>query len=128
MKTRLVTYRDGAIDLMFIIDRPRITIGRDTDNMIQLPNERVSKHHAVLLKTKAGWAIEDLQSRNGLFVNGTRTAREDLKNGDRVRIGPFDFYFETNVPHDDYVPSHIIDVSSKVNDQTLTDAGSSRES
>jgi pSer/pThr/pTyr-binding forkhead associated (FHA) protein len=121
MKTRLVNYREGAIDLVFAIDRPRITIGRDTDNMIQLPNEKISKHHGVILQTPDGSAIKDLQSRNGVFVNGRRTTRAELKNGDCVKIGPYELYFETNVPYDGFVPSHIIEVSSKVNDQTLSD-------
>jgi pSer/pThr/pTyr-binding forkhead associated (FHA) protein len=121
MKTRLVNYREGAIDLVFPINSPRVTFGRDTDNMIQLPNEKVSKHHGVILKAKDNWVIEDLQSRNGVFVNGHRTTRGELRNGDCVKIGPYDFYFETNVPYDGFVPSHIIEVSSKINDQTLFD-------
>ena len=38
---------------------------------------------------------------------------------DTVRIGPYEFYFETNVPSDDWVPSHIIDMSSEVHERTL---------
>ena len=120
MKTRLVNYREGTIDLMFVIDRSRVTIGRDTDNMIQLPDEKISKHHGAILKTKDGWVIEDLQSRNGVYVNGRRTSRAELKNGDCVKLGSYEFYFETNVPSEDFVPSHIIEVSSKVKDQTLS--------
>lgn len=121
MKTRLVNYREGDIDLMFLVDRPRVTIGRATDNMIQLPDEKISKHHGVVIRTQNGWVIEDLQSRNGVFINGHRTVRADLKHGDCVKIGPYEFYFETNVPYDDFVPSHIIEISSKVNNQTLSD-------
>jgi pSer/pThr/pTyr-binding forkhead associated (FHA) protein len=56
-----------------------------------------------------------------VYLNGQRTARAKLKDGDCVRIGPHEFYFETNVPYDDFVPSHIIDVSSKIDAQTLSD-------
>ena len=121
MKTRLVNYRDGAIHLMFAIDRPRVTIGRETDNMVQVPDEKISKHHGVIIQTKEGWVIEDLQSRNGILVNGQRTTRTALKHGDRLKLGSFEFYFETNVPYDDFVPSHIIEVSSRINDQTLSE-------
>ena len=121
MKTRLVNYREGEIDLMFLIDRPRVTIGRGNDNMVQLPHEKISKHHGIIIQTKEGWVIEDLQSRNGVFVNGQRTERAELKDGDCVRIGPYEFYFETNVPFENFVPSHIIEVSSKVDEQTLFD-------
>lgn len=119
MKTRLVNYREGDIDLMFLIDRRRVSIGRATDNMIQLPDQQISKHHGVILQTKDGWIIEDLQSRNGVFVNGQKTTRAGLKNGDCIKIGPYELYFETNVPYDNFVPSHIIEVSSKIDDRTL---------
>lgn len=119
MKTRLVNYREGEINLVFSLDRPRVTIGRDVDNMIQLPNEKVSKHHGVIYQSKGGWVIEDLKSRNGVFVNGSRTERADLKERDQVRIGPYEFYFETNVPSEDFVPGYIIDISTKSRDQTI---------
>lgn len=119
MKTRLVSYRGAKIDLAFPIAEPRVTIGRENDNMIQLPHEKVSKHHGVILQTKDGWAIEDLHSTNGIFVKGKRTEHAKLKDMDTVKIGPYEFYFETNVPSDDWVPSHIIDMSAGVHDQTL---------
>lgn len=128
MKTRLVNYRESEIDLMFVINRPRVTIGRETDNMVQLPHEKISKHHGVIIQTEDGWVIEDLGSRNGVFVNGQRTTRAELKHGDCVRIGPYELYFETDVPYDDFVPSHIVEVSSKVDDQTLSDGDKAGQS
>lgn len=119
MKTRLVSYRAGKIDLMFPIQGARVTIGREADNMVQLPHEKVSKHHAVILPAKDSWEINDLQSTNGLLVNGKQVQQAVLKDGDRVKIGPFEFYFETNVPSDDWVPSHIIDMSSEVHRKTI---------
>ena len=119
MKTRLVSYRGGKIDLMFPIQGARVTIGREADNMVQLPHEKVSKHHAVILPAKDGWEIKDLQSTNGVLVNGKQVSHAQLKDGDRVKIGPFEFYFETNVPSDDWVPSHIIDMSSEVHLKTI---------
>ena len=121
MKTRLVCYREGEIDLVFPLNTPKATIGREADNKIQLPNEKVSKHHAMLRQTEGTWTIEDLNSRNGVFVNGQRTTKGPLKDGDRLKIGPYEFYLEINVPSDDFVPSHIIDVSSRMKDKTITD-------
>ena len=119
MKTRLVRYREGQIDLAFPVAAPGATIGREDDNMIQLPHEKVSKHHAAILQTGEGWVIKDLHSANGVFVNDQRVERGPLKGGDRVKIGPYEFYFETNVPSEDWVPSHIADLSTKVHDQTV---------
>jgi pSer/pThr/pTyr-binding forkhead associated (FHA) protein len=119
MKTRLVSYRAGKIDLAFPIQGARVTIGREADNLVQLPHEKVSKHHAVILPAKDGWEIKNLQSTNGVLVNGKQVEGAKLKDGDRVKIGPFEFYFETNVPSDDWVPSHIIDMSSEVHQKTI---------
>ena len=119
MSTRLVNYRGAKVDLAFPIERPRGTIGREDDNMIQLPHEKVSKHHAAILQAGQGWVIEDLQSTNGVIVNDQRIERRQLKDGDRVKIEPYEFYFETNVPSEDWVPSHIIDLSTKVHEQTI---------
>jgi len=121
MGTRLVSYQGARIDLAFPLQESRTTIGREGDNMIQLPHDKVSKHHAVILHNKSGWAIEDLDSTNGVIINGTRRARAELKNMDMVKIGPYEFYFETGVPSDDWVPSHIIDMSSEVRQRTIPD-------
>jgi pSer/pThr/pTyr-binding forkhead associated (FHA) protein len=123
MKTRLVSYRDGEIDFVFPVDRPRVTIGREADNMIQLPDEKVSKHHAVIVTTKQTWAIEDLDSTNGVLVNGVRSKQARLKDGDTVKIGPFSFTFEVNVPAYDWVPSHILEVSTRIHERTISEPG-----
>ena len=124
MKTRLVNYHEGEIDLVFSLDRPKVTIGRQVDNMIQLPHEKVSKHHAVIYQSENVWVIEDLTSSNGVYVNGQRTTRTELNDQDLVKIGPHEFYFEINVPSDDFVPAYIIDPSTRVGERTIIDKGS----
>ncbi len=119
MKARLASYQDDEISMVFPLSSGRITIGRDTDNLIQLPDDQVSKHHAVIHQSKETWTIEDTQSRNGLFVNGKRIARAELKAGDRVNLGPYEFFFETHEASEDFVPTHIIDVSTHVGHQTM---------
>lgn len=121
MKTRLVNYREGEIDLVFPLNTRHATIGRAPDNTIQLPDDRVSKHHAVLQHTEETWIIQDLESRNGVLVNGQLTTKAELKDGDSVNIGPYELYFELDVPSYDWVPSHILDVSTHVGGQTTAE-------
>lgn len=53
------------------------TIGRNTDNTIILSNGKVSGHHARLIQcTHDSFLLEDLDSKNGTFVNGTRITRK----------------------------------------------------
>jgi hypothetical protein len=41
------------------------------------------------------------------------------KSGDRIRIGTFDLVFETMDDNEDWVPTHVIDLSSNVNLRTM---------
>ena len=64
------------------------TIGRDERNGIAIPNGSVSSRHARIVRTADGFAIEDLGSRNGTFVNNEPvTERRALADNDLVRLG-----------------------------------------
>lgn len=58
------------------------------DNAIVLPDEQVSRHHAVINRDPSGgYLVEDLQSTNGTFLNGIRlNAPSPVKVGDELRI------------------------------------------
>lgn len=63
-------------------------LGRNPECLIVLATERVSREHAVVRRTHAGLEIEDLQSRNGTWVNNQQIVRPTaLHNGDRVVLG-----------------------------------------
>jgi pSer/pThr/pTyr-binding forkhead associated (FHA) protein len=65
------------------------TIGRTNDNALAVPDSSVSSKHARILRTDDGFVIEDLQSRNGTFVNGERVTDgpHPLSDGDLIRLG-----------------------------------------
>lgn len=67
----------------------KFTIGRDTGNDVVISDPTVSSWHAALYINNQGLPeIEDLQSRNGTFVNNQRvTGKKMLKPGDRVVLG-----------------------------------------
>jgi pSer/pThr/pTyr-binding forkhead associated (FHA) protein len=69
------------------LDKPVITIGRKAENDIVIDNQAVSGFHAKILAEGEAFAIEDLGSLNGTFVNGQRVTKIDLDNGDIVLIG-----------------------------------------
>ena len=117
MKARLAIYKGAKLDLAFPVTETVTTIGRDADNPVQLPDPQVSKRHAAIHAHGDTWTIEDLNSTNGIKVNGTRVPRATLKNNDRIRIGPFDLVFEAAAG--DWVPTYEIDLSSKAAQQTI---------
>lgn len=75
-----------------IIDEKGLRIGRDATNEIPLDDNGVSRHHGrVLLHSGLVW-IQDLGSRNGIFVNDRRVQnQEQLNPRDRVQIGSTTF-------------------------------------
>ena len=60
-------------------------LGRSPECLIVLPSERVSREHAVVRRIHCGLEIEDLGSRDGTWVNGTRIRRATvLQEGDEL--------------------------------------------
>jgi pSer/pThr/pTyr-binding forkhead associated (FHA) protein len=72
------------------VDLGEISIGRDEGNTIRLNERNVSRQHARLLRDDASFFAEDLDSYNGVWVNGDRIqGRYQLHEGDLIRIGDF---------------------------------------
>jgi predicted component of type VI protein secretion system len=66
----------------------QFAVGRNATCQLSLDDPLVSRRHALLIVTNDGVTIEDLQSRNGVLVNGRRIGgRVDLVVGDRILIG-----------------------------------------
>ncbi len=68
------------------LDKPSFTIGRKPDNDIALDNAAVSGCHCKLYESGGTWYVEDLNSTNGTFVNGKKTLKAGLKNGDTINL------------------------------------------
>ncbi len=69
--------------------RKELTVGRGASNDIRLDGLQISNRHARLVNTGSEVLIEDLNSTNGVFVNGTRVSRQALRGDDAVQIGAF---------------------------------------
>jgi hypothetical protein len=64
-----------------------LRIGRNDDNDVVVPDGRVSRHHARIDAEGGGFAIEDLRSSNGTFVDGVRVQRARLHAGASIVVG-----------------------------------------
>jgi pSer/pThr/pTyr-binding forkhead associated (FHA) protein len=71
------------------LEDERVTLGRDDANQVcLLDDDAVSGMHAVIERYSSGWALRDLGSRNGTFLNGDRiTGERPLHHGDQIQIG-----------------------------------------
>lgn len=66
----------------------RLTIGRSPDNDLQLQDSQVSRLHAVIEQAAGGFALVDLGSSNGTYLNRTRVhSPVKLRVGDTITIG-----------------------------------------
>ncbi len=87
---KLVIEDDDGSRSVVPCDLGEVSIGRYEDNTIRLDERNVSRHHARLLKSTDGIYAEDLDSYNGVWVNGERIeGRRELLAGDIIRIGDF---------------------------------------
>ena len=68
-------------------------IGRAPGCELRIDSSSVSRHHALLLLGQRDAIIEDLNSTNGVIVNGRKISRQMLNDGDMVTIGEAQFRF-----------------------------------
>jgi pSer/pThr/pTyr-binding forkhead associated (FHA) protein len=85
----LVVTRGEAAGSRILLDLETTTAGRHPDSGIFLDDITVSRRHAVLEPTTAGWHLRDVGSLNGTYVNGERVDDAVLSNGDELQIGKF---------------------------------------
>jgi serine phosphatase RsbU (regulator of sigma subunit)/pSer/pThr/pTyr-binding forkhead associated (FHA) protein len=72
------------------LEGERSTLGRNPDCAVVIPITSVSREHAVIVRQAGRFYIEDLQSRNGTFVNNQQiNSRTLLHHNDRIRICDF---------------------------------------
>jgi serine phosphatase RsbU (regulator of sigma subunit)/pSer/pThr/pTyr-binding forkhead associated (FHA) protein len=78
----------------YMLDGERAILGRHPDCDIVLDVGAISRQHAQILTSNGEYVVEDLQSRNGTFVNGEAVqAPRVLKDGDRLKICDLSFTF-----------------------------------
>jgi predicted nuclease with TOPRIM domain len=90
--TRLLIHGEDGRELVHVLGR-KTSIGRTPDNDLQLDAKFISRHHAVILVGQASTIIEDLNSTNGVQVNGRRVTRQTLRDGDQIAIGRMHYRF-----------------------------------
>jgi len=82
--------RNGAVDHR--LEKSPLVVGRASDSDIVLSGPLVSRRHAEFHETEAGLVVIDLDSQNGVFVNGVQiTSPAALLIGDRLGIGEHEF-------------------------------------
>ncbi|MHC4482396.1 MAG: SpoIIE family protein phosphatase [Planctomycetota bacterium] len=89
MTTKLII--SGPADTeQVLLDAKGATLGRDTDCDIVLDHDNISRLHARIFQDPFGrWIIEDLESRNGVLVEGKRIKAQAVLPNQKISIRPF---------------------------------------
>ena len=92
----LVVRRGPNAGSRFLLDKPVTSAGRHPDSDILLDDITVSRRHAEFRLDKDGnWAVADVGSLNGTYVNRQSVESTVLANNDQVQIGKFRLVFLT---------------------------------
>lgn len=76
--------------IVFVLGR-RTRIGRAPACELQIDAQSVSRNHAMILKSARELIVEDLNSTNGVMVNGRKVTRHLLTDGDTLTVGEIQF-------------------------------------
>src|SRR3989338_155977 len=89
MAAKLILSMDGVVVKEYPLSKERMTIGRKAHNDIVIDNLAVSGEHAAVVTILHDSFLEDLDSTNGLEVNGVPTKKHFLQNNDLIEIGKY---------------------------------------
>jgi len=89
---------NGAVVSEIDMSRGDFTIGRNHGNSLQLDDGVVSGAHAVIKLEPSPYlpeifdiTINDLDSTNGTYVNNTLIKEQEIKHGDSIRVGSYEY-------------------------------------
>ena len=91
----LVVKRGPNAGSRFLLDQAMTSAGRHPDSDIFLDDVTVSRRHAEFRQDGAEFAVVDVGSLNGTYVNREPVDSAVLANGDEVQIGKFRLVFLT---------------------------------
>ncbi|MEJ2060899.1 MAG: FHA domain-containing protein [Gammaproteobacteria bacterium] len=102
----LALIKDNVAIAKFPLEQGTFRIGRLPENDLQIDDELVSAHHAVIEMQRAPegqggyiYHIRDEDSTNSTFVNGAPISRAKLNHNDLIRIGLHSFkFFDDGTP------------------------------
>jgi pSer/pThr/pTyr-binding forkhead associated (FHA) protein len=143
----LVITGGAAVETIYRLDGPQLTVGRDLANDIIIQEPEVSRFHMRLRQDGDGYLIEDLNSTNGTFVNGQRlTGPRLLRIDDTIALGmlvhleyrlkaeaadmlddsqetPTDFLLDTSFFNDDTLDGSFLDSVAAAHQTTALGTG-----
>jgi len=91
----LVVKRGPNVGSRFALEKDIVQAGRHPESDIFLDDVTVSRRHADILRTDAGYVVRDAGSLNKTYLNRERVETAPLADGDELQIGTFKLVFLT---------------------------------
>lgn len=98
MAAKIILSMDGVVLQEYALSKERMTIGRKPHNDIVIDNLAVSGEHAAVVTIQNDSFLEDLDSTNGVMVNGIATKKHFLQNNDVIEIGKYKIKYLNDQP------------------------------
>ena len=92
-KAMVVVHRGANKGSRYLISEERTSIGRSPESEIFLDDVTVSRSHAVIERNGSAFALNDLGSLNGTYINNQSLKTSPLNCGDEIQIGKFHLIF-----------------------------------
>jgi hypothetical protein len=111
---KLVVMSSNFAGREFTLDKPAMVIGRTDDNDVVVNHRSISRHHAKIVREHGRYSIVDLQSANGVRVNGEEYGKVELRRGDMIDLGHVRLRFVE--AGEDFVfgrDGHVVEVGGK---------------
>jgi pSer/pThr/pTyr-binding forkhead associated (FHA) protein len=89
MAAKLILSMEGAVLQEYVLDKERMTIGRKPHNDVVIDNLAVSGEHAAIVTILNDSFLEDLNSTNGVMVNGVGIKKHFLQANDVIELGKY---------------------------------------
>ena len=92
-EARIEILKGNDAGAQFRITGSKVLLGRSTDSDIVITDASASRNHAELNKVNESFIIKDLNSSNGVFVNGKKIKEHYLSSGDVFSIGNHEYRY-----------------------------------
>src|SRR5947209_20570214 len=84
MPAQLVSLTEGP---SILLDKPILLLGRHPECDIQVDSRKISRRHCCIAQVHDYLVVRDLDSTNGIRINGVRVVEGKLKPGDELTVG-----------------------------------------
>src|SRR5437899_2356069 len=84
MPAQLVALNDGP---SILVDKPILLLGRHPECDVQIDSRKISRRHCCIAQVNDYLVVRDLDSTNGIRINGIRVVEGRLRAGDEITIG-----------------------------------------